>query len=315
VTRYLASRLLHGVLVIALVSVATFAIMHLAPGGPAALADPKLSTDERAALAEYLGVDAPVPVQFGRWVLRAVRGDLGTSFLYQAPTTRTIAERVPNTLLLAGTALLLAWWIGVPAGIAAGASPGGWIDRLGMRLSVIGMSVPGFWLGIMMILLFAVSLRWLPAGGAVADVDGGGVVDRVRHLALPAITLALAASCEFFRYARASVRQARDAMWWRVGRARGLPRARLVWHHGARHALATLCSVLSVQLPRLVGGAAITETVFSWPGMGRLGVEAALARDYPLVMGVTLLVSAGVVLAALLADLAQWAVDPRLRHR
>lgn len=313
-TRFLVARVVHAILVLGLVSVTTFAIMHLAPGGPSVLADPKLSEAERAAIVERLGLDAPAPVQFVRWISRAVRGDLGTSFLYAAPTTRTIADRIPNTLMLAGAALLLAWCIGVPLGVAAGASPGSALDRWAMRLSVAGIAMPVFWLGIMAILVFAVRLQWLPAGGITADVDGGGFVDRLQHLVLPAATLALATTAELFRYARAAVREARETEWWRVARARGMPRVRLVWRHAARHALVTLCSVLSVQLPRLVGGAAITETVFSWPGMGRLGVEAALARDYPLVMGVTLVVSVGVVAAALLSDLGQLAADPRLRR-
>ncbi|MBL8959644.1 MAG: ABC transporter permease [Gemmatimonadetes bacterium] len=297
-----------------MVSVTTFAIMHLAPGGPSVLADPKLSAAERAAIVEQLGLDAPLPVQFTRWITRAARGDLGTSFLYAAPTAQAIADRVPNTLVLAGAALLLACLIGVPTGIAAGAAPGGTLDRWALRASVAGIAVPVFWLGIMLILVFAVRLQWLPAGGITADVDGGGLVDRARHLILPASTLALASASELFRYTRAAVREGRDANWWRVARARGVPRRRLLWRHAARHALVTLCSVLSVQLPRLVGGAAITETVFSWPGMGRLGVEAALARDYPLVMGVTLVVTLGVVLAGVLSDLGQLAADPRLRR-
>lgn len=313
-TRFLLSRALHAILVLGMVSVTTFAIMHLAPGGPSVLADPKLSEAERAAIIDRLGLDAPLPVQFTRWITRAAQGDLGTSFLYAAPTARTIADRIPNTLVLAGAALLLACALGVPAGIVAGAAPGGTLDRWAMRVSVAGIAVPVFWLGIMLILLFAVRLPWFPAGGITADVDGGGLMDRVRHLILPASTLALATTSELFRYARATVRDGRDATWWRVARARGVPRRRLVWRHAARHALVTLCSVLSVQLPRLVGGAAITETVFSWPGMGRLGVEAALARDYPLVMGVTLVVSLAVVLAGVLTDLGQLAADPRLRR-
>lgn len=313
-TRYLATRLLHAVLVLGLVCTTTFAIMQAAPGGPALLADPKLGRAEREALTRQLGLDAPPTVQFVRWVTRAARGDLGTSFLYQAPTRTTIGERLPNTLMLAGAALLLALLVGVPLGIAAGTQPGSALDRWVTRGSVLGTAVPAFWLGIVLILVFAARLQWLPAGGVTDDMGGGGITDRLRHLVLPAVVLALPAMAELYRYARSATREAVGATWWRAARARGLPRARLVWRHSARHAALTVLSVLGLQLPRLAGGAAITETVFSWPGMGRLGVEAALARDYPLVMGVTLVVSVAVLAATLLVDIAQGTADPRV-HR
>ncbi len=313
-TRFLASRLAQSLLVIALVAVTTFTIMHAAPGGPSVLADPKLSAAERDAIARQLGLDAPAPVQFTRWVGRALQGDLGSSFLYQAPALDTIADRLPNTVMLAGAALLFAIALALPAAMIAGSTRGSPFDRIATRSSVVGSSLPVFWLGVMLILVFSVKWRVLPAGGAVSDVDGGGLGDRLRHLLLPAIALATAATAELFRYARAVMADIVAAPWWRAGRARGMPATVLLWRHAARHVLVTALGVIGLQLPRLVGGAAITETVFSWPGMGRLGVEAALARDYPLVMAVTLVVALGVAMATLLVDLAQLAADPRLRR-
>ena len=312
-TRFVVQRLGHGLLVLLLVSVATFGIMQAAPGGPSLLADPKLSIAERAAIESRLGLDQPPVVQYGRWLARAVRGDLGTSFLYQTPTLATIGARVPGTLRLAGAALLLAVAAGVPLGIAGAARPGGLIDRAGTGLSIALMSVPVFWLGIVGILLFAVWLHVLPAGGSASDSGSPGAADALRHLVLPATVLAASLLAELLRYARSSTRAALGQPFVQVLRARGVAPGAVVWRHAARNALITVTSVIGLQLPRLVGGAAITETVFSWPGMGRLGVEAALARDYPLVMGVTMVVAAAVVAASLLVDVAQMFLDPRVR--
>lgn len=311
---FVLRRLGHGLLVLLVVSLATFAIMHAAPGGPSLLADPKLSAAERAVIEERLGLDRPAPVQYARWLSRAVRGDLGNSFLYQASNASTIAARIPNTLLLAGTALGLAILVGIPLGMAAAARVGSRLDRAASAVSLTFMSVPAFWLGIVLILVFAVATRWFPAGGVVTEGSEGGLADRIRHLVLPALVLAGSALAELLRYARSATRTALGEPWLGNARARGLPASRILWRHAGRNALVTVLGVVGLQLPRLVGGAAITETVFSWPGMGRLGVEAALARDYPLVMGVTLVVSAGVVVASLLVDVAQMLADPRIKR-
>lgn len=308
---WLVRRLAQGALVVALVAVTTFSLLQAAPGGPSLLADPKLSNEERAAVAAQLGVDQPVAVQFSRWISHAVRGDLGRSFLYQTPTVSAIASRLPATLMLASAALVLSVLVGVGAGTMAAARPASVFDRAAGTVAVAVLSVPAFWLGMVLILLFAVTLGWLPSGGAVSDIGAGGVGDRLRHLILPAIVLAAAGAAELFRYTRTSVREALTSAFARTGRAKGLTPRRVVWRHALRHALVTVTSLVGLQLPRLVGGAAITETVFSWPGMGRLGIEAALARDYPLVLGVTLVVSAGVVIASIVVDVTQRVLDPR----
>ncbi|MGQ0647847.1 MAG: ABC transporter permease [Gemmatimonadaceae bacterium] len=312
-TAFVLRRLGHGLLVLLVVSVATFAIMHAAPGGPSLLADPKLTTAERAVIEQRLGLDQPVSVQYGRWLARSVRGDLGNSFLYQTSNASTIAARIPNTLVLAGTALALSVLIAIPLGVLGASRPGSRLDRVATAGSFTLMAVPAFWLGIVLILVFSVLSRLLPAGGVITEGGGGGLADRVRHLIMPAIVLAAAGTAELLRYTRSATRTALAEPFLRAARARGLPPRLVVWRHAARNALLTVTSVLGLQLPRLVGGAAITETVFSWPGMGRLGVEAALARDYPLVMAVTLVVSMGVVAASLIVDVVQMLIDPRVR--
>ena len=311
--RFLLRRLGHGLFVLFVVSTVTFAIMSAAPGGPSLLADPKLSVAERAAIETRLGIDQPVTVQYTRWLGRAVRGDLGSSFLYQTSSLSTIWSRLPQTLLLAGSALLLTIGIGIPLGMSAAARPGSRLDRIVTRSSGIALAVPAFWLGMILILVFAVWARWLPAGGAVTEGLSPGLLDRVRHLILPALVLAAAGCAEVVRYTRSAALTTLALPFVQALRARGISPGRVLWRHGMRHALVSVVSVIGLQLPRLVGGAAITETVFSWPGMGRLGVEAALGRDYPLVMAVTLVVSAGVVVASILADVTQMVLDPRIR--
>lgn len=312
---FLLRRLGHALLVLLLVCTVTFGIVHAAPGGPSLLADPKLSIAERTAIAERLGVDRPIPVQYGRWLARLARGDLGESFLYQTTTVSTIAERLPNTLLLAGAALFLTIVVAIPLAAWCAEHPGGVADRLAGALALGAISVPVFWLGILSILAFAVHAHLLPAGGA-SDVGGSdSLLDRLRHLLLPALVLAAAGTAELFRYTRASALAQGARPFVRTARAKGVPDRHVRWRHTMRNACIPVVTVIGLQLPRLVGGAAITETVFSWPGMGRLGIEAALARDYPLVMGITFLVSIGVLLASLLVDLAYLALDPRLRPR
>lgn len=311
---FVLRRLGHAVLVLFVVCTATFGIMHAAPGGPSLLADPKLSPEERRAIETRLGLDLPLPLQYTRWLGRLVRGDLGNSFLYQTPTTATIAARVPNTLVLATAAILLMVVVAVPLGVLAASRPGGWLDRLTAGASFALLAMPAFWLGIMLIVLLAVQARVLPAGGVMSEGGDGSLGDRLRHLVLPAVVLAAAATAELLRYTRSAARTAYQLPFVRAARSRGLSEGTIRWRHVTRHALVPILTVAGLQLPRLVGGAAITETVFSWPGMGRLGIEAALARDYPLVMAVTLLVSAGVLVASLIIDLAYLAIDPRIRR-
>ncbi len=311
-TGYLLRRLAHAATVIAVVTTLTFMIVHVAPGGPAILADPKLGSAERAELERQLGLDRPLPEQYARWILRAVQGDLGRSFLYQAPNLRTILDRLPNTLLLAGAALVLTLVIAVPLGAIAASRPGSPLDRIASFVSFTSMAIPTFWLGIGAIFVFAVQLHVLPAGGANTVGQATTWGDQLRHLILPAVVLSAALSAELFRYTRSSAVVTLARAYVRTAKAKGAGPYTVVWH-GLRNALLPVITVFGLQLPRLIGGAAITETVFAWPGLGRLGVEAALGRDYPLVMAMTLFVSAAVVLANILIDVVYVWADPRIR--
>jgi peptide/nickel transport system permease protein len=313
VTPFLLRRLLHALTVVFLVTTVTFVIVHAAPGGPAILADPKLGPVERAEIEARLGLDRPLPVQYAAWMGSVVRGDLGRSFLYQTPNVETILQRLPNTLLLAGSALVLTLVLALPLGLYAAARPGSMADRVLATCSFVSMAIPTFWLAIAMIFVFAVLWRVLPAGGAATLGREGSIADRLSHLLLPAVVLSAASAAELFRYMRSSTRSVLNQPFVRTARAKGVGDTAVRWRHAARNALLPVITVIGLQLPRLVGGAAITETVFAWPGMGRLGVEAALGRDYPLVMAITLFVAAGVALVNIVIDLCYVWADPRVR--
>ncbi len=310
----LARRALHGALVLWLVTTATFLLLHAAPGGPAVLADPKLTAVERQAIERQLGLDQPLARQYLRWHANLLRGEMGRSFLYQTPTVDTVLARLPNTLLLVAVALMLGIALALPIGVHVGRHPGGPVDRMVSVVSFTSLAIPTFWFGIVAILVFAAQWRLLPAGGAVTPGDGSWI-DRLRHLILPAAVLAAPIGAELIRFIRSGVGAAMGASHLRPAEARGVPPRRLWRRHVVRNALLPLLTALGLQVPTMVGGAAVTESVFGWPGMGRLSVEAALGRDYPLVMAIAVVVAVAVVLANLLLDLLYAWADPRVRIR
>jgi peptide/nickel transport system permease protein len=313
VATFLLRRAGHALTVLLVACTVTFVLIHLAPGGPSVLADPKLTVAEREAIEERLGLERPLPVQYALWIGRIARGELGESFLYEVPALVAIGERLPNTMLLAGTALLIAVCVAIPLGLWSAARPGSWFDRVVSGFAFMGMAVPTFWLAIGAIFTFAIAFPLFPAGGATAAGESASLASRLHHLAMPAVVLAAVTTAELLRYMRSSARGAIQQPFIRVARAKGLPAARLLWRHVLRAALIPVVTALGMQLPRLIGGAAITETVFAWPGLGRLGIQAALGRDYPLVMAITVFVSAAVVVINLLVDLIYVRLDPRIR--
>lgn len=312
-TAFLLRRILHALTVVFVVCTATFLLVHLAPGGPAVLADPKLSREEQAAIEQRLGLDQPLPAQYGIWLARVARGDLGESFLYEVPNRRAIGERLANTALLAGTAILLSIGLALPLGFWTAMRRGTLVDRAVRGAAFVAMAVPTFCLAIAAIFIFAVAFPVFPAGGATTAGAAGGFADRLLHLAMPAVVLAAVTTAELLRYTRSSAQSALQQPFVRVARAKGLTERRVAWGHALRAALIPVVTAVGIQLPRLIGGAAITETVFAWPGIGRLGVQAALGRDYPLVMAITLFVSGAVVVVNLVLDLLYVWIDPRIR--
>jgi peptide/nickel transport system permease protein len=312
VARFLFQRIAAGALVIVFASALTFFFVNLAPGGPASVMRFEVSAEQREALIRSMGLDRPVTERYVEWVARAVRGDLGTSLLTDEPVTRRIGERLPNTMALAGAALTLSIALGIPIGLIQGLRRGSAIDHLLSLVSAIGLSVPVFWLGIVLILIFAVSLRLLPSAGVTA-IASDTPLDRLRHLVLPTIVLATTVLPTVARFMRSAAIEVLQEDYIRTATSKGLAPRVVVTRHALRNALIPVVSAIGALVPRLLGGAVVTEAVFSWPGMGRLALEAAQGRDYPLVTGLTVVVAAIAVLASLLVDLAYTRIDPRVR--
>jgi ABC-type dipeptide/oligopeptide/nickel transport system permease component len=301
----LARRL--ALLVPTLLGMATlvFAFLHLVPGDPVEIMlGESAAPADVAALRHDLGLDRPLPLQYARFLVRAAQGDLGRSIAFRAPVTSVIAARYPATLELAGAAFVIALGLALPLGIAAAVRPGGLVDRLARLASLAGVCLPSFWLGPLLILLFSFQLGWLPVSGR------GGPA----HLVLPALTLGLGMMGILVRLTRTSLLGALREDYVRTARAKGLPEWRVLAVHALRNALGPVITVAGLQAGALLAGAIITETIFAWPGLGRLVVQAIDARDYPLVQGSVLAIGATYVAVNTATDLLHGVIDPRLRH-
>jgi len=310
---YVLRRLAQAALLLWIVNAVTFVWIHTAPGGPAMLQNPDLSRDQIARFRANLGLDDPLPVQYARWLRAAARGDLGRSYDTVEPVLRLVGTRLPNTLLLTGIALGLAVLLAVPLGVASATHRNTPLDRAVAGLSFLGISTPVFWLGIVLIVVFSVQLRALPAGGMYQIGAGFTLGDRIRHLVMPVFVLTIANLAEVTRYTRSAMIAALGEDYVRTAHAKGLPAGTVLFRHALRNALIPVITIVGVYLPRAVSATAITETVFSWPGMGQLAVQSAATRDYPVVLGATLAVAVFAVASSLLTDLAYAYVDPRIR--
>jgi len=310
---YVLRRLAQAVVLLWIVSVITFVLIHTAPGGPAMLQNPDLGREQIARFRANLGLDDPLPVQYARWLRAAVRGDFGRSYNTVEPVLRLVGTRLPNTLLLTGAALGLAIVLAVPLGVLSATYRNTAIDRAIAGVSFMGISTPVFWFGIVLIVVFSVQLKMLPAGGMYQIGAAYSVGDRLRHLAMPVFVLTIANLAEVTRYTRSAMIGALGEDYVRTAHAKGLPAATVLFRHALRNALIPVITIVGVYLPRAVSATAITETVFSWPGMGQLAVQSAATRDYPVVLGATLAVAVFAVGSSLLTDLAYGYVDPRIR--
>jgi peptide/nickel transport system permease protein len=311
--RIAAQRVAQGVIVLVLVSAITFLLVNLAPGGPASLMRMDATPEQREALTHRLGLDQPVPLRYLQWLGGALHGDLGVSLSSNEPVAFRITQRLPNTLVLAGTALAVSILVGIPTGVVSALRHNSLPDFVLALASVIGVSVPAFWLGIILILAFSVSLRWLPSSGIASSGNEGDLGDRLLHLVMPALVLSTTVLPYVVRFTRSALLEVLHQDYVRTATAKGLSHVRVVYGHALRNALVPVVSIVGTLVPRLVGGSVVTEAVFGWPGMGRLAVEAANGRDYPLIVGITVIVAAVVVLSSLVVDLAYSWLDPRIR--
>jgi peptide/nickel transport system permease protein len=315
VTAYLARRLLLLVPVLLGVSVVVFLVLHLSPGDPAEIMLGSQATQEDLArLRADLGLNEPLPVQYARWLGHVVRGDLGRSIWMKRPVLGEVLERLKATLLLTGTALLLSTVGGIALGVLSATRPNSLLDRLSAVASLFGASMPVFWLGIVLMVIFSLWLGWLPASGMWAPYGGGDLRDLLAHLVLPALTLCAASITIVARLTRSTMLDVLGQDYIRTARAKGLVEARVVTRHGLKNAMIPIVTVVGVQAGYLLGGAVLTETVFAWPGVGTLMVQGILARDFPLVQGCVLVIALSFVLINLAVDLLYGWLDPRIRH-
>jgi len=310
---YIGRRLLATLPVMTVVAVVVFLLLRLTTGDPAAIiAGDNATSQDVAAIRSKLGLDRPIVQQFGIWIGSVLRGDLGESFFFKKQVSELIAERVEPTLALATCTLLLAVTLAVPLGVLAAWRRGTWIDRAVMGLSVLGFSVPVFVIGYVLIYLVAIQLGWLPVQGYQRLADGfAGFIQR---LILPSIALAIIYVALIARITRTSVLEVLNADHVRTARAKGLGDLTVLFRHVLRNAAVPIVTVIGLGVALLIGGVVVTESVFSIPGLGRLTVDAVLARDYPTVQAVILLFSVVYVLINLVVDLSYTFLDPRIRY-
>ena len=300
---YVVRRLLASAPSLGILSVVVFMLLHLAPGDPTILITGPLVTDEvYDRTRQQLGLDEPLPIQYWRYMSRVGQGDLGDSLLYKRPTVDLIWERLPKTLLLSLGALVVCYLLGVPAGVLAAVRRGSPWDAGVMATATLGLAIPGFWLGLMLIILFAVNLGWFPASG----YEGG------RSYVLPIITLGVGEAAGIARIIRSSMLEHLGADYVQTARAKGLRDRVIVVRHALRNALLPTLSVLGLQLGFLLSGAVVVESVFGWPGLGRLLVDSILNKDFQVVQGVLLIIGTMIVIGNLLADVLYRMVDPRV---
>jgi peptide/nickel transport system permease protein len=304
VLRYLIRRLLLTIPVLLGVATLVFALIHLVPGDPAqSMLGDSAPPEDVARLRQSLGLDEPLLAQYKSFLAGVVRGDLGKSFRYQTPVTTEIRSRLLRTLQLAVAAMAVAVVFAIPLGIIAAVWRGTFIDHAAMTISLVGVSMPNFWLGPLLAILFGVILGWLPVAGTGSPA----------HLVLPAVTLGAALSAILARMTRASVLEELRELYVLAARARGVSRLRAVVRHAFRNSLIPIVTIIGLQFGAVLTGTIITETIFAWPGVGRLLIQAINFRDYPLIQGCILFISFTYVMMNLLTDITYGLLDPRIR--
>ena len=313
VTSYLIRRLVQAVPLLLLISVLVFALIHAAPGGPLSLylSNPNVRPEDIERLRRSLGLDQPLPVQYFSWLCGFATGDWGYSYTDGRPVVERLAERVPATLELIASSILVAAVVALPLGVLGAVRRAQWPDRLTTVVAFTGLSLPVFWFGLLLQLVFAIALGWLPSSGR-SDFAGGDVVDRIRHLVLPAAVLAAVHAAAWSRYLRSSMTSVLWQPFILAARSRGVPERVLVFRHALRNALVPLVTVAALDAAIMVSGAVVTESVFAWPGIGSLFTEALARRDYTVLMAFLMISSCAVVVLNLLADLTYRALDPRV---
>jgi len=322
-SRYLARRLLGALPLLLLISVAVFFLINVIPGGPTAAYEnnPHLSSQDIARIERELGLDQPIYIRYLNWLGTISHGDWGYSLASRRPVLTEIGERLPNTIYLLGVTFVITLALAIPAGMLSAIRQYSLFDHTATTLAFMGQSIPIFWFGLILITVFHVTLRnpltgfpLLPGGGMYTLGAPFSIADRIDHLILPVAMLTLATAAHYVRYMRASMLEVIHEDYIRTARAKGAARRRVVWRHAFKNAALPLVTVIALDLPTLFSGALFTETIFSWPGMGRLFFESALRFDYALLMGIIMVNAALIIFSNLAADLVYGYLDPRIRY-
>ncbi len=311
---FILRRLLAAAPVLLVITFATFALMQLLPGGPLAAYEnnPEISQKDIERLRHEMGLDRPIHVQYLAWLKNFVQGDWGYSFTTKRPVLVEIWDRLPNTLYLTGISLIVALIIAIPAGIISATRQYSLFDHITTTLAYIGRSMPVFYSGLLLIIIFSIWLRWLPSGGMQTLGQPFSLADSLRHLFLPALSLSTLIAAKYVRFLRTSMLEVIHLDYIRTAAAKGLNERVIIFKHAFRNAAIPLVTVVAIDLPVLFAGALFTETIYSWPGMGRLFVDAATRFDYSVVMGIVTAIAFLVVVSNLLADVVYAILDPRI---
>jgi len=312
---YIGRRIVQAIPLLVGVSIIGFGLMHLAPGGPLAVytLNPTITIQDIERIKVIFGLDQPVHIQYLKWATGMFSGNWGYTFFGGRPVLGVIVERLPATFLLMGSALSIAIMLGLAVGMVGAARRYSIYDYLATTGALVALSFPTFWFGLMAIFIFAVHLGWLPSGGMYNLGEEGNIVDLLRHLALPTLVLALVITATYSRYARSAFLEVLHQDYMRTARAKGLrPRERL-FRHALPNAVKPLITLLGTDLPMLFSGALVTESIFGWPGMGRLFVDALTMKEYPILMGLVMFTAFFVIIGNLLADVLIALLDPRVR--
>lgn len=310
----IVKRLFNVIPMLFFISIISFLLMHLAPGDPIqAYITPKMSAVDIERVRHNMGLDQPIYIQYFKWLINAVQGNLGYSLINHRPVATVIFDRIPNTILITLTALILSLIIAIPVGLISGYNKNSVLDNVLNVISYIGISIPSFWFAMMLIYIFSLKLNLLPSIG-MRTIGVDTTVDLIKHMIMPVIVLSYYNVCVFTRYIRSSTIGQLNEDYVLTQYAYGASAKEVLFKHVFKNTLLPIITIFAMSLPQLVTGAFITETIFGWPGMGQLGVTAIFGYDYPVVMGITMISSVVLIIGNLIADILYQVVDPRIKH-
>ncbi|MCT4663483.1 MAG: ABC transporter permease [Tissierellales bacterium] len=313
-TKYIFKRLVQATIMIFLISIISFMLMHMAPGDPAtSYISPKMNAQEIQMVRERLGLNAPVHVQYLKWLQNVLKGDLGFSLINFKPVKEIIAVRMPATIGLMGSALIISLIISIPLGMYTARKKGTFIDNIVTTISYIGISIPSFWFGIILIYIFAFKLHLLPSVGMRTIGVENSAIDLIKHAILPCTVLSFYNIAVYTRFIRSNTIIELSQNYVKTEEAYGFSKYKIMFEYVLKNVCLPIITILGMSLPSLVTGAFVTETVFGWPGMGRLGVNSIFNYDYPVIMATTMLTAILLIVGNLLADILYGVVDPRIR--